>query len=90
MSDENRGMTHSLILQERKMLTVSGVSEVKGFSERAVVAETVLGELTLKGEELRITGFNRETGDMAVEGKITALAYTGDGSGGGFWGRVFK
>lgn len=90
MSDENKGMTHSLILQERKTLNVSGVCEVKGFSERAVVADTILGELTLKGEELRITGFNRETGDMAVEGKIIALAYTSDGSGGGFWGRVFK
>ena len=91
MSDEKHGVSHGLIMQERKKLSVSGVCEVDSFDEDEIIAETAMGELTIKGEDLRIAGFNRETGDMAVEGRLIALAYTGDGKkSGSLFGRIFR
>ncbi len=91
MPDEIKNQTHSLIMQERKKLILSGVCDVCSFDERMIIADTVMGELTVKGEGLHIAGFNRETGDMSVDGRVVALAYTNDSTQkGSFLSRVFK
>ncbi len=91
MPDDKNNMPHSIIMQERKKLVFSGVCEVSSFDEHVVVIETVQGQLTIKGENLHIAGFNRETGDMQMDGKLIALAYTGDSKqSGSFFGRIFK
>ena len=74
MSDEKQ-RAHSLILENRKALHLSGVEDVKSFDETAVIMDTVQGELTVKGNGLHILGFNRETGDLAMEGSVFLLGY---------------
>jgi len=50
-----------------------------------------MGEITIRGEELHIAGFNRETGDMSVEGRVCAFAYTSDGKkNNSLFGRIFR
>lgn len=44
------GMPHHLVLEDRRALTVSGVSDVDSFDELTVIIYTDLGELTVKGE----------------------------------------
>ncbi len=91
MPDDKQNIPQNLIMQDRKKLTLSGVCDVCSFDERVVIVETVLGELTIKGEGLHIAGFNRETGDMQMDGRVIALAYTGDGKqNSSFFGRIFK
>ena len=41
-------MPHHLILENRRALTVSGVSDVDSFDDMTVVIYTELGELTVK------------------------------------------
>ena len=43
------GMPHHLVLEDRRALTVSGVSDVDSFDELTVIIYTDLGELTLEG-----------------------------------------
>ena len=45
---------HSLVLEERRRLNVSGVSEVLSFDEEQVVMETALGQLTVEGRNIPI------------------------------------
>lgn len=66
---------HSAILENRKKLLLTGVTEVDSFDERTVFLYTQLGELTIRGRELRVNGLNVETGDLSVEGDIWALSY---------------
>lgn len=84
-------MPHHLILEDRRALTVSGVSDVDSFDELTVIVYTDMGELTVKGEGLHINRLNIETGELTLEGLVHSLTYTEVQSrSGGFFGRLFK
>lgn len=68
-------LPHKLVLNERKHLTVTGVTEVVSFDEHAVVLHTGLGVLSVQGEALQLKMLAADGGEMAVEGTVTALFY---------------
>lgn len=78
LQDDNRALTmpHNLILEERKKLSVSGVTDVDSFDEQTVIAYTVKGEITVRGWDLHINKLNLEQGELTVEGEISSLTYT--------------
>lgn len=92
MTEENISFTtHSIIMENRKSLTLTGVCDVQSFDENGVVMQTALGELAVKGSSLHISGFNRQTGDIAMDGNIYALVYTDDRRReGSFLGKIFR
>ncbi len=82
---------HHLMLEDRRALSVSGVSDVDSFDELTVVIYTEMGELTVKGEGLHINRLNVETGELTLEGSIQSLSYAEVHSrSGGFFSRLFK
>lgn len=93
MADEKRvqSMPHNLVLEDRRLLTVSGVSDVDSFDEETVVVFTDLGELTVRGSNLHINRLSVEIGELTVEGNIAALIYSDDApKSGGFFSKVFR
>lgn len=93
MTEERKtsAMPHNLVLEDRKMLTVSGVSDVDSFDEETVVVFTDLGELTIRGSNLHINRLSVEVGELTVEGNIAALIYADEvPKSGGFFSRVFR
>lgn len=66
---------HSLQLDRREKLTMSGVTEVVSFEENIVILRTGLGTLNVHGRELRLKNLSLEGGQVAVEGHISALIY---------------
>jgi len=91
MPEERTFSNHSLIMENRKQLTLTGVSDVCSFDENSVTMQTAMGELAVKGSELRISGFNRETGEISMEGNVYALVYTDDRrEGGSFFRRILR
>ncbi len=83
---------HNIVLEDRRHLTVSGVSDVDSFDEQTVTVFTDLGELTIKGEDLHINRLSLEMGELVVDGEIAALAYSENAKPqqGSFWNRVFR
>ncbi|MBR4728567.1 MAG: sporulation protein YabP [Clostridia bacterium] len=84
---------HTLVLEDRRLLTVSGVSDVDSFDEETVVVFTELGELTVRGSALHVNRLSVDVGELTVEGNIAALVYTEQapsGGSGGFFSRVFR
>ena len=69
------GLPHKLCLNERKSLTMTGVTEVVSFDDSAVVLRTCLGTLLVQGQELQLKTLSLEGGQVAVEGSISALTY---------------
>ncbi len=93
MTDEKNfdPMPQNCILENRKKLSVTGVSEVISFDEQNVSAITKLGELTVRGESLHITHLSLEIGEMTVEGEVSAVIFEDAvQKTGGFFGKVFR
>ncbi len=81
----------TVILENRERLNLSGINEVKSFNDEEIVLFTELGELHIRGNNLKVMSFNVETGDMSVDGKVSALGYRGNKSSkGGKIARIFK
>lgn len=66
---------HNLILENRKSLTISGVTDVDNFDEKTIVLYTQMGELTVHGKNLHVNSMSVETGDMTIDGDIWSLVY---------------
>lgn len=72
---EEPKLPHKLQLNERRQLTMSGVTEVVSFDENTVVLQTALGTLIVQGSQLQLKTLSLEGGQVAVDGNISALAY---------------
>jgi sporulation protein YabP len=80
---------HSLSLEARKQLTISGVEEVESFDEREIVMTTSCGSLIIRGEELSVSRLSVESGDVTVRGLVSALSYEEVAPSGSLWARLF-
>ncbi len=90
-TEERRKMPHLVSMSERSNLGVSGVLDVDSFDDMTVVIYTELGELTVKGQGLRIQRLSIETGDLTLEGEIDSLTYAQVHTrSGGFFGKLFR
>ena len=69
-------LPHNIIMEDRKKLSVSGVTDIDSFDEQTIVAITELGELTIRGWNLHITRLNLEQSELMVDGEISSLTYT--------------
>ena len=74
IQDNNKS---SLNLENRKKLTLSGVIEVMSFDEEKIELTTKLGNLTNKGEELKMNKLDVQNGDVIIIGNIASMVYNG-------------
>ena len=75
MQDKTLLKNSSIIIEDRKSVTISGITEVDSFDEKSVCLYTQLGELTIQGRDLHIDSMSTETGDMTITGDIWAAVY---------------
>lgn len=78
MQEKIMSKPHSLILDNRKTLSMTGVEDVSGFDEQTVNVKTSLGTLVVKGTSLHINKLNLDSGDVSIDGEINSLQYLGN------------
>ena len=91
--DLKNGQTNQDIrLYMRENLDVSGVIDVVRFDDLCVVLQTVCGELTVDGRNIKISVLDTDRGVVALEGEIDAMYYSDDTKKEkrGFWGKLFE
>lgn len=82
---------HNLVLEDRKKLTLSGVTDVDSFDETMITAYTDYGELTINGSSLHICKLNTDDGELCVEGLISAMTYVErQPKNQSFFGKIFR
>lgn len=82
---------HNLILENRKKVVLSGVLEVVSFEEDSVQLKTTKGDLTIRGENLKMESYVSNVGDLTILGNIYALVYLNDSEKkSSFLNRLFK
>lgn len=89
MGEERMALPHKLTLNERKKLTMTGVTEVVSFEEDAVILKTALGTLVIQGRQLQLKTLSLEGGQVDVDGVISALIYEEPKRSGGVLRRLF-
>lgn len=67
--------THSVILENRESLSISGVTEIDCYDDKIIILKTIEGELVIRGKNLKMHTGNTETGNMSVSGEIWTLRY---------------
>ena len=69
---------HSLLIEQRKNITISAVESVVAFSEvKIVLALQAGGRITVLGTGLKITSFSKTNGSFTAEGSVTGVSYGG-------------
>ena len=79
---------HRLTLDDRRRLSLTGVTEVDSFDENTVLLRTNRGLVTVRGEGLQLRSLSPEEGQVRVDGTVSAIVYEQAKSEGGFLRRL--
>ena len=71
---------HSLTMDNRHNMQLSGITKVIAFDEEEIVLETSQGYLTINGADMHITMLNLDQGQVAIQGNINNLGYKAQGT----------
>lgn len=90
--DEKKLINQNIIIENREKITISGVTDVHSFDDEIVLAQTDLGILTIKGDDLKMNKLNLDNNELIVEGQIMAVAYSdiNQAKKSGFMSKLFK
>ncbi|MBR1444336.1 MAG: sporulation protein YabP [Firmicutes bacterium] len=93
MNEEKKFHKHSVVIEKREKTTVTGILDVISFDEELVIAETEMGVILLKGENLHVNKIDLDKGDLDIDGKIISLVYEEKGTSGkssSIFDKIFK
>ncbi len=62
-------------LENRKLLSITGVNEVINFDEEKISLKTALGPLLIKGTGLKMNKLDVQNGEVIIGGYITNINY---------------
>ena len=80
---------HTLSLDDRKALDISGVERVDSFDEGEIVMLTSGGTLIIRGSDMHMDALDLVSGQARVSGVISELCYEEVAPSGSLWARLF-
>ena len=86
-------LNHSITINERKNIIITGVKKIESFYEEEFLMETTMGNLTLKGKQLEIIKLDTYQGNVSIKGQMDSISYTEVNvkeKENGFLGKLFK
>lgn len=89
MSDFDK-KKHTLSMENRESLSLTGVNDVESFNEEEIQALTDYGSILIKGSGLSVEVLDLQSGDLSVTGTITAFVYSNATVQKGFFKKVFS
>lgn len=80
---------HSIIMEDRKRLSITGVEEVESFDDEEIMIHTGRGLMVIKGSSLQIDKLSTDSGEVTVQGLIDKISYEEVAPSGSLWTRLF-
>ena len=68
-------LSHTVTINERKNLVISGVKKIDSFDNDEFLMETNMGYVVVKGKELEIVKLDTFQGNVSIKGRINSLTY---------------
>jgi len=82
---------HSVVMDNRERISVTGVNDVESFNDSEVVLSTEQGILIITGSMLHISRLNLDDGQLIVGGMIDTVEYDGsEQKRAGIFSKVFR
>lgn len=81
---------HNLILEDRRRMTVTGVTRMIRCDETGAAMEVGRSTLHLGGQGISVRQLSLETGEVRLEGRIDEIQYADRVTAGGFWRRLMR
>ena len=66
---------HTVLIENRKKVTITGIKEVTSYDGNAIVANSEAGDVIVQGRQLHINNFDQTSGKLSVDGDIDAMQY---------------
>ncbi|MCM3620565.1 sporulation protein YabP [Sutcliffiella horikoshii] len=82
-----------IVMRSRRLLDITGVKQVESFDNEEFLLETVMGFLSVRGQNLQMKNLDVEQGVVSIKGKIMEIIYLDDQQGEkakGFFSKLFK
>lgn len=73
--DLMRPAAHSVLIEGRRKMRITGVVDVESFQDDEMTVLTQAGALTVWGENLKLGKLNPEDGQVLLEGEIASIEY---------------
>ena len=67
--------TQLLSLENRNELRINGVTQATSATESAVLIETTVGGMNIRGKKLHVEKLDTESGDFYLTGEINEIRY---------------
>lgn len=80
-------------MRGRKTLDITGVKQVESFDNEEFLLETVMGFLSIRGQNLQMKNLDVDKGIVSIKGKVFDLIYLDEHQGDkakGFFSKLFK
>lgn len=94
VQEQSRTQTgQKLVMQDRRKVELTGVTEVISFDNKEIMLETVEGMLRFGGEDLHVKRLTLERGEIVLEGRVQEISYhesAKDKTAGSILGRLFR
>ncbi|CEG29559.1 sporulation protein YabP [Bacillus sp. B-jedd] len=84
---------HDIIMRGRRLLDITGVKQVESFDNEEFLLETVMGFLSIKGQNLQMKNLDVDKGVVSIKGKVYELVYLDEQHGEkakGFFSKLFR
>lgn len=75
MDKDTISYNHSVTLNERKNIMITGVKKIDSFDDEEFLLETNMGYIVIKGEGLEIVKLDTYQGNVSIKGKVNSLNY---------------
>ena len=81
----------SVLLENRKHLTLTGIREIKSFQENSAEFDTTAGDLQITGDGMHMERLDLDTGEVELKGSFISLYYPDENTERprSVWGRLF-
>lgn len=66
---------HVITISERKNIILSGIKKLNNFDNNEFLADSIMGQILIKGENLELIKMDTFQGNLSIKGKITSIIY---------------
>ncbi|MGM0846994.1 MAG: sporulation protein YabP [Bacillota bacterium] len=82
-SVNNKGTTpdHDVMMRGRRLLDITGVKQVESFDNEEFLLETVMGFLSIRGQNLQMKNLDVDKGIVSIKGKVFDIVYLDEQTG---------